>query len=89
MRGRDGRNYPATKPKAAKPQKNTHQDAHNDQSVPWAEVVTSLNTVAEQIGRTSDIPEEMKPWQLVESLERTGRSLLQRARELRRRHKLT
>lgn len=93
--GRDGKQYPAARPHqqqprpAGKPAVKTEAEPGPATPTPWSDVVGHLTRLAESIQTTASIPEEMKPWQLVESLEQTGRALLQRARELRRRHRLT
>lgn len=89
--GRDGKQYPAERPKPA-PQTKPNVEPQREDPRPrpqWADVADQLARVAtaiEAMGRTPE--EESEPWNLVESLERTASVLLRRARELRRRHRL-
>ncbi len=84
--GRDGKQYPATKPTPARKPEPKEQPKPK---CAWADVATQLAQVAnviESMGAIKDDPSE--PWKLVESLEAAGRSLLKRATELRKRHGL-
>lgn len=89
--GLDGKQYPAAKPQkpaARKPPPKPARDEQPESPPQWAAVVESLNQLADRMESVGPIPEEIKPWELVESLERTGRSLLRRALDLRKRHHL-
>lgn len=85
--GRDGKQYAASKPPRQESPPARTSKSKSDPAA-WAEVVFQLNRFAELIDATGPLPEEIKPWELVESLEKTGRSLLRRAQELRKRHHL-
>lgn len=90
--GRDGKQYAASRPKRTPAPRGAKQGdkAHPlaPQTTPWSDVAAHLDRLSALIAGTGEIPQEMKPWQVIESLEHAARSLLQRARELRRRHRL-
>jgi len=54
----------------------------------WADVSRELARLTELIQAAGPIPESVKPWKVIESLEATGRALLKRARQLRKQNGL-
>jgi hypothetical protein len=87
--GKDGKQYAAKRPHdrpASKPAVKQKTTTPEPEMAPWTDVIEHLNRLADLIQRTGSIPKELKPWSMIESLERAGYSLLQRARELRRKH---
>lgn len=80
--GRDGKQYPAERPKPPTPKPTPAPRAE------WTEVSQLLSRAASLIDGIAADPKENTPWQVVQSLEETGRALLRRARDLRKRHHL-
>lgn len=89
VKGRDGKQYRATKPKTKASKHRKKKESENaDHEETWGELTSHLNQTEQLLAKADTIPKEIKPWKLIELLERTGQLLLKRSRELRRRHNL-
>ena len=91
IEGKDGKQYPASRPSPASPRppdRPRPQPQQKPPPTPWDGIAEQLSRVASLIESSGPVPEGEKPWKLVESLESTAPVLLRRATELRKRHHL-